>query len=141
MVKLWTLVALMALGACNSGPPANCKVAGEQAMQCIERYSGKSDDDMLPGCFPFSKPERIFGAWVSGFETNEFYEGEQASPALVNKHGGHTELELEDVGSTGPFPVVFDMEFIGRRSQCDMGVPRHIILVDQLISRQERSAN
>ena len=95
---------------------------------------------MLLGCFPFSQPQRISGAWVSGFETNEFYEGERASRSLINKQIGHTELEIGNVAPVGPYPTVFQMEFIGRRSQCDMGSPRHIIIVDQVISRQERGA-
>jgi hypothetical protein len=134
------IAAAVALTACQSGSAQDCKVRDQQAPQCLERFRGKSDREILLGCFPFSQPQRISGAWVSGFETNEFYEGEQASPALINKETGDTELEIDGVGRAGPHPTVFQIEFIGWRSQCDMGLPHHIIIVDRVISKQDRSA-
>jgi hypothetical protein len=134
------LVAALALGSCQPGPPQDCKVAAEQAMRCMEVYRGKSNREMLLGCFPFSSPERIAGAWVTGFETNEFYEREQASPALIHKRVGDTELHIE--GESAPAtPTVFQMEFLGRRSQCATGFPRHIILLDRVISKKASTAS
>lgn len=92
---------------------------------------------MLLGCFPFSKPERITGAWVAGFETNEFYEGEPASASLVNRRVGDTQLAIEIPVRSGPFLQMYQLDFVGRRSLCDMGFPKHIIVVDRIISRRE----
>jgi hypothetical protein len=134
MLKYLTSVAAVGLAACQSGSAKDCNIPKEEGLRCLERYRCRSDRELLLGCFPFSQPERISGAWVSGFETNEFYEGEKASPSLVNKRIGDTELELGDDGPAGPYPIVSDMVFLGRRSQCEMAPSRHIIIVDQIIS-------
>lgn len=121
----------------NPDPPQDCKIAEKQAFQCLERNAGKSDRELLLACFPFSKAERVTGAWVFGFETNYFFEGEQASLEHLNGRTSTTELEpgLELGLDTRPKP--YQVEFVGRRSQCDMGFPRNIILVDRVISKQE----
>jgi len=106
-------------------------------MECIHGYDNKPDREMLLGCFPFSSPERIKGAWVHGFETNEFYEGSVASPALINKSVGDTELEIDEADRPVSLPKVFQLDFVGRRSRCDMGFPRHIIIVDRINARHE----
>lgn len=131
------ILALVTLSGCSVEPPQDCKVAFKQGFQCTERYRGKSDREMLLACIPFTKPERITGAWVHGFETNEFYEGESASAALIGKRIGDTELEIEGADRLGPSRRLFQMDFIGRRSRCDMGFPRHIIIVERIKSQRE----
>ncbi len=137
MVRSFFISAAFAVAACQAGPPRDCEVAGKQGLECIERYRGKSDSKMLLGCFPFSKPERIAGAWAHGFETNEFYEGQRASASLVNKGVGETQLQIEGVQSGGPAVRVYQIEVIGRRSRCDMGFPHHIIVVEKVVSKFE----
>ena len=122
----------------DNGPPRDCETANKQAIQCTNRYSYKDERGMLLGCFPFSKPERISGAWVIGFETNEFYEGERVARSLVGKRVGDTQLEIDiPLRRPGPYPQLFQLDFIGRRSLCDMGFPHHIIVVDRILSRRE----
>lgn len=133
---LIVLVALCTGCGSSPDPPQNCKVAEKQAFQCLERNGGKSHREMLLACLPFSKPERISGAWVFGFETNHFFEGEQASL----EHKGRTSTTKLEPGlelglDTRPKP--YQVEVVGRRSQCDMGFPRNIILVDRVIAKQE----
>jgi hypothetical protein len=107
----------------------------------MERFEGQSDRKLLLACLPFAPPERIAGAWVTGFETNEFYEGERAAPSLIHRNVGHTQLEIDEAkGPVEPTPRLYQMEFVGRRSQCDGGFPRHTIIVDKIISKTESAA-
>ena len=131
------LVAFITAAGCGQGAPQKCEVAKAQGFECLERHRGKSDRQMLLGCFPFSPPERITGAWVHGFETNEFYEGDTASRELINRAVGDTQLEVDGSEQLGARLRVFQIDFVGRRSQCDMGFPRNIILVDRVSSRRE----
>ena len=140
----WLIAGTMlALAGCDpsppkgqTGPPRDCETAFKQGMQCTERYA-KNGRDVLLGCFPFSEPERISGAWITGFETNEFYENERVSPSLVNKRVGDTQLEIEIPARPGPSLQLYQVDFVGRRSLCYMGFPHHIIVVDRIISHRE----
>lgn len=107
---------------------------------------------MLLACFPFSKPERMAGAWVSGFETNIFYENERASPTIFDKlraplqnpNATKHDLEYTALIISGPTPGphvpidgqlrVFQMDFVGRRGKCAVG-PEHQVVVDKVLSR------
>lgn len=133
----WVLLLAVGLGSCVESPLPNCNPSREEAFGCLERHRGKSGREMLLACYPFSKPERIEGAWVAGFETNEFYEGEPVSESLVGKRVGDTQLETEIPVRSGPFPQLHKLDFVGRRSLCDMGFPKSIIVVDRVISRRE----
>lgn len=124
------------LTGCNAGPPQDCQVADQQGLQCLNRNAQRSERDALLACFPFSKPERIAGAWVYGFEINLFYERERASPGFLPRKASNTSLDLEaDFGLDGR-PKVYQLDFIGRRSQCDMGLPSNILLVDRVILKR-----
>ena len=92
---------------------------------------------MLLECFSFSRPETISGAWVTGFETNEFYEGKRALPALVNTQVGETQLQMTGAAQLGPRLRLFQLKLVGRRSSCDMRFPHHLIVVDKVLARQE----
>ena len=129
------MVLVVGLAACRSGPPENCEVANQQGFECSERYRDRSDRELFLACLPFSRAERIAGAWVTGFETNEFYEGQRASSSLIHKSIGHTQLIFAEQGSPVPSTTVYQMEFVGRRSKCDMRFPRHHIIVDRVISK------
>ena len=134
------VISAFALASCSSDPPRDCEVASKQALQCLERFRGKTDRELLLGCFPFSLPQRVAGAWVSGFETNEFYEGKKASPSLIHKAVGDTGLQFQMMENHGPSIRVYQIEFVGRRSQCEMGFPHHTIVVDRVISQAEAEA-
>ena len=144
MSRRWLIAGTtLALTGCdpsspnNLGPPRDCEAANKQGIQCTNRHANNGRE-MLLRCFPFSEPERIRGAWVAGFETNEFYEGEQVSGSLIGKRVGDTQLEIDiQLRRPGPFPQMFQLDFIGRRSLCDMVFPNHIIVVDRIISREE----
>ena len=56
-------------------------------MQCMKTHRGTDRREMLPACLPFSQPEEMKGAWVYGFETNQFYENERASGADLRPSG------------------------------------------------------
>ena len=137
MLRGGYIAAALALAGCQSEKAPNCDLADLGVRQCVDQLGRAPDREMLLTCLPFSPPERITGAWVVGFEANEFYEGQQASPALINKRVGDTGLEIDERYWVGPEPRVFQIELVGRRSRCDMGFPRHLIVVDRVIARRE----
>jgi hypothetical protein len=131
------VLAAFGLAACQPRAPLDCASAERQAPGCIERHrvSETSDRDFLLDCFPFSEPERIAGAWVSGFETNEFYEGRVATTSLINSDIGGTQLVFEEEAL--PEVRLYQLELMGRRSRCAMGFPQHYVIVDEVISRSD----
>ena len=132
---LLVISALVALASCDASPPRDCSVAGKQALQCMSKFGNAHDREMLLACFPFSKPERIEGAWYHGFELNAFYEGAHAPSAYQGLPGPvGTGLEYDPNLPVDGNVRVRQMELIGRRSQCSMGLPEHIIVVDRVIS-------
>ena len=118
-------------------PPKDCAEAMRHDFQCTGRFRAKDERLMLLSCFPFSEAERINGAWVPGFEAHEFYEGEQTAGARTHKGISDTQLVINIPSRPGPFMQFYQLEFVGRRSLCDMGFPRHIIVVDRIISARE----
>lgn len=73
---------------------------------------------------------------MTGFETSSFYEGERASWALITSNRP-TDTELAGVSGFGSFPMPFDIEFVGRRSLCDMGNYGHVIVVEHVVTLAE----
>ena len=93
---------------------------------------------MLLACFPFSKPEKIAGAWYVGFETNVFVEGQEAKAGEPPDEGKLASLEYgSDLPNDGRLRAL-KVQFIGRRSECPMGLPDRMIVVDRMISRTVR---
>jgi hypothetical protein len=144
MARRWLIAgaALMMISCDGSqrvgvGSPKDCAEAMRHDFQCTGRFPAKDERLMLLSCFPFSEPKRINGAWVTGFEANEFYEGEQTSGARTHKGISDTQLVISIPSQPGPFMQFYQLEFVGRRSLCDMGFPRHIIVVDRIISARE----
>lgn len=95
--------------------------------------------NVLLSCFPFSKPEKIKGAWYYGSETNAFVEGEQVqagnhAPPIAS--GNSTRLAYYDpkLPNDGLLRVL-QVELVGRRSECPMGYPNHVIVVEQMMTR------
>jgi hypothetical protein len=135
MVRGWLLAVFAALGACHADPPRDCSVVDSQARQCISEFGSGDDREMLLACFPFSKPENIEGAWYFGFELNAFYE-DMPAPTVYRDPPGPADTSLEydpHLPNDGNVRVL-QMQVIGRRSQCPMGLPEHIILVDRVIA-------
>ena len=139
----WALFAIAVVSWCGGSPqpPQDCKIAGKEALRCAERNDGRGDLDVLLACFPFSKSEPVVGAWVFGFETNHFFEGEQASPEHLKGRVSATGLEPGLELGLDTRPKAYQVEFIGRRSRCDMGLPSNIILVEKVISKRELLEN
>ena len=133
-------LSIVLLAGCGSRVPQTCKPSPKQTSECMARHKG-NDREMLLSCFPFTRPQRIAGAWITGFETNEFYEGAVASRSLINSQVGDTELEVEipQAHLAIPSPKVFALDMLGRRSNCDMGYPHHIIVVDRVLGIREAS--
>jgi hypothetical protein len=121
------------MASCKAGPPQDCKLATEKGCSVLDRNSWTSEREALLACLPFSKPERVAGAWVYGFETNLFYEGERASRNFPLR-ASNTSLDLEADAKMDGHLRIYQVEIIGRRSQCDMGLPRNVVLVDRIIS-------
>lgn len=117
--------------------PLSCNAPPQEIMKCVNRWHQVSDRAMFLKCFPFSGPEHITGVWVSGFETNIFFEGKPVSLKLMYEKQGDTGLVMDKEGPSGPFPQTFAMELIGRRPVCEMGFPHHNIVVDRVISQRE----
>jgi hypothetical protein len=129
------VLSLAALSGCRaSAPPRDCRLAAEQAPQCFRAHQGQADRDLLLGCFPFSGPETIAGAWVYGFENNAFYEHARASARMARVKRSDTALEaginLPNDGRTR----VLQVTLVGRRSRCDLGYPPKAIVVDRIIA-------
>jgi hypothetical protein len=135
MWRSWAFASLATVAACQAAPPKDCTVAHKQAQECMGRFHSGQDRQMLLGCFPFSKPEKIEGAWYYGFELNSFSEGARATPRDVAPPvGGDVSLEYDPHLPIDGRVRVLQMQIVGRRSQCPMGLPDHIIVVDRVIS-------
>ena len=107
----------------------------------MQRFGNGRDREMLLACFPFSKPEKIDGAWYVGFETNVFVEGQEAKAGEPPEDGKLAQLEYAyNLPSDGRLRAL-QVELIGRRSKCPMGYPARIIVVDRMISRAVRSVS
>ena len=134
----WFLAAIMTLTACGSRPPTDCRVVEKQAIQCMERFGSDQEREMLLACFPFSKPQKISGAWYHGFEIDLFAEGERAVPGRLAPHtkkANYATLAFDPQLPNDGRLRVLQVELIGRRSKCPMGYPDRIILVDRMVSR------
>ena len=142
---MWRSLAvapLVAAAACHSGPPSDCNVALKQGIQCMGRAAGH-DREALLACFPFSKPERMSGAWIYGFEANAFYEGGQASTEYLKRYsvppsGSHWFGNTPDLVFNPNLPVdrrlrVFQIDFVGRRGKCPIGSHGQIV-VDRVLA-------
>jgi hypothetical protein len=155
MLRPWGLALLTILGGCHAAAPPDCDLVSKKASGCFRRFEGTHDDrKMLLTCFPFSEPERMRGAWVTGFELNSFYEGAKASADLVGPEltpnpdprdvrvTRHATLVFAP--RSGPtVPVdgkvrVLQVEFIGRRELCPILPPDHTIVVDRIVSASIR---
>lgn len=110
----------------------------------MSRFRHGQSREMELACFPYSAPNRMTGAWVTGFEVNTFYENMRASPEIfkgdIAPHAGKpvvatdTELVMENLIPTDGKLRVFQMVFIGRRAKCPIGLDRKIV-VERLLSR------
>jgi hypothetical protein len=129
------LCAFAAVSACHAvAPPPDCGLVAKQAPNCLLSHRGEDDRAVLLGCFPFSAPETISGAWVDGFETNDFYEHVPASARLAYGRGSDTALETEAKRPDDERIRVWQVTLVGRRSQCDMGFPPKVIVVDRIVA-------
>jgi hypothetical protein len=134
MQRASILFAVLISAGCKPSPPRDCATARRKALQCLShRYPGGNHEALL-ACFPFSKPERIEGAWVEGFEHNQFFEGQRASAAQLRSEAYGTQLETDmPTPSDGRLRAI-QVQFIGRRSLCDMGYSPNVIIVDRFMS-------
>ncbi|MFL6861937.1 MAG: hypothetical protein ACJ8DZ_02945 [Allosphingosinicella sp.] len=129
------LCAFAAVSACHAvAPPPDCRLVARQAPKCLLSHRRADERALLLGCFPFSAPETITGAWVHGFETNEFYERVPASARLADRRGSDTALETEAERPDDERIRVWQVTLVGRRSQCDMGLPPKVIVVDRIVA-------
>jgi hypothetical protein len=135
---------LAALAACHAGPPSDCNKALEQGLECTSRFGSGHDREALLACFPFSKPERMGGAWIYGFEANAFYEGGQASPEYLERYSERPRAGSAWFGERPTLlfnpnlPVdgrlrVFQIELMGRRAKCPIA-PHGEIIVDRVLA-------
>lgn len=114
----------------------------------MRKFGSGHDRQMLLGCFPFSKPQRMKGAWVFGFEVNGFYEGQPASlqllqsaagvplpPAQRPKADASARLEWDPHTPVDGKLRAFQIDLIGRRDTCH-AESQPVIVVDRIISAQ-----
>ena len=131
-------IVLLALASLVSCGPTRVDCSHYEApatLRCMDKNKAKGERAMLLECFPYSKPERIEGTWYYGFELNAFYEGTHAPSAYLGLPGPvDTGLEYDPHLPVDGDVRVLQMELIGRRSQCPMGLPERIIVVDRVIS-------
>jgi hypothetical protein len=107
----------------------------------MQRFGNGHDREMLLACFPFSKPQKIAGAWYVGFETNAFVEDQEAKAGEPPEDGKLASLVYaSDLPHDGRLRAL-QVQLIGRRSECPMGYPDRIIVVDRMISRAVRSVS
>lgn len=128
------VLGVAALSSCKASPAPDCRTAVKEGRQCMEQHASDGFGKTLLACFPFSKPESIKGAWVYGFERNQFYEGQRASLDLIQTSRSRVELEAHVILPNDGRLRVLQMEIIGRRSICEMGVMPNLIVADQVIS-------
>lgn len=129
------LLCVAAFASCGASPPQGCSLDGKQVLKCAAEHDQDSEGEMLVACLPFSKPQLITGAWVYGFEHNSFFSGKRASAKLLRSFPIGTELEVKHSIPDDGRLRVFQVEVIGRRSLCDMGFPKHIIVADRVLSQ------
>lgn len=115
----------------------------------MQRFGSAQDRQMLLACFPFSKPERMEGAWITGFETDSFYEGAKASPEYLKLET--TPTDLNDARTQHHATLIFGSQFssnlpvdgklraiqlqiVARGEKCPILPPDHTIIVDRVIS-------
>jgi hypothetical protein len=110
----------------------------------MRHSKGSSDRDFLQDCIGLRKPERINGAWATGFEVNVFLEGARATPDVLRMFDGRPSPETarntttslvvsSDVPNDGKLRL-FEVDFIGRRERCPLG-PYQGIVVDRMLSK------
>ena len=99
-----------------------------------EHYQS-NDRTTLLACLPFSKPGKISGAWVRGFEMSGFFEGQRASASLASATESAPELQSQDQLPVDGKLWVFQVTFIGRRSTCALGT-KPTIVVDRVLSSE-----
>ena len=132
------VIILFSVISCTK--PLSCDAPPLEIRKCIDRWHQVSDRAMFLKCYPFSGPEHFKGVWAFGFETNIYVDGESPTTKLIEEKLGDTELVM-DREPVGPFPAgfarTFAIEFVGRRSLCEMGFPHHYIVVDRVISQRE----
>ena len=142
MRGLWAIAGFVSLSACNAGPPSDCNVAIRHLNECVDRFGPDRQREAVLACLPFSKPEKIEGAWYWGFELNAFVEGARASPRnLTPPVNSDTSLEFYDPHLPVDGRVrVLQVQLIGRRSQCRL-FPDNWIVVDRMLSRTIRGVS
>jgi hypothetical protein len=140
MLRAMMLPVLAFAASCHSGPPQSCKVATAPAQKCLSRFDAGQGHEAVLACFPFSTPEKIEGALYRGFELNVFVESGRASLRDLPKPDDRTtSLEFYTPDDPhDPLTRVYDVQFICRRSQCDMIAPRHWVIPDRIISSKLR---
>ena len=94
-------------------------------------------------CYRFDPPERIQGVWMNAFEGSELLTTEEFATGVRYKENDATWLAMGDKFSgrydKKNFGRAFKVVFVGRRASFPgayghMGMSRHLVLVDQLIS-------
>ena len=98
--------------------------------RCFEQNRANGEAASLVACLPFSERLVTSGIWVVGFEKNDFFEGRGARlpPADVMwKQSTGASLIVDDkvqekVAPAGPHVYALQVEVVGRRALCPVGV-------------------
>jgi hypothetical protein len=139
-MRFFCLFALVLLTACGGPRSIDCSQRKDaDTLRCIDRNAAKGDRATLLACSPFSGSEKIAGLWVTGFEKNDFFEGDRPSGNEVVTRVSDTELVTDEhVRSAAPYDAM-EVELVGRRSMCAITkLKPHLILVDEMKVKERR---
>ena len=96
-------------------------------------------------CMPYSRPERLAGVWVVGFESSNFYPNASSYEETLSLPEGTwldadepVPQEVTDAGQ-GAGTRAYSIEFVGRRSLCEwiyghMGVSPREVVAQRIVS-------
>jgi hypothetical protein len=131
-MRAFSLIALLVgISACQKEQSLDCtKVDLPSEERCFERNRAKGEAASLVACLPFSEPLATTGIWVVGFEKNDFFEGwGSVVPAADILWTGSTGASLivddkvtEKVAPLGPEIYALQVDVVGRRALCPVGV-------------------
>ncbi len=118
------------LSSCGKQQPFDCSKIDLPAVdRCFDQHRAKGEPAGLVACLPFSQQLKTSGTWVVGFEKNDFFEwGPRVPPAEVLwTESTGASLIVDDkieqkVAPTGPQIYALQVEVVGRRALCPLGV-------------------
>jgi hypothetical protein len=126
--RQWMLL-LPLLSGCTHHEQVDCTALQWPALsKCFDENKSRGEPASLLACLPFSQPVKTEGTWVVGFEKSDFFEGKRIPPADVMwTQSTGSDLIVDDrtrerIAPAGPQIYAFQVDVVGRRALCPIGV-------------------